>query len=108
MIVHYQIKNKPRAILIGDVFPQIFWFCEFCIKGWRCSVTIVDSGYKQPWQNRDLLALTCLEPSEENLEEDPIARNQNYHENQEQSGEKTPELEYASSGSSLCSLICLH
>ena len=67
----------------------------------------MNSGYKQPWKNRELLALTCLEPSEEDLEEDPIARNKNYHENQEQSREKTPELEYASSGSSLCSLICL-
>ena len=67
----------------------------------------MNSGYKQPWQNRELLALTYLEPSKENLEEDPIARNKSYHENQEQSGKKNPELEYASSGSSLCSLICL-
>ena len=89
------------------MFPQIFSFCECCIKVWRCSFTIVNSGCKQPWQNRELLALTCLEPSEENLEEDLIVRNKNYHENQEQSGKKTPELEYASSGSSLCSLIDL-
>ena len=88
-------------------FPRFSGFCELCIRGWRFSVTIVNSGHKQPWQYRELLALTCLERSEENLEEDPIARNKNYHESQEQSGEKTPELEYASSGSSLCSLICL-
>ena len=55
------------------------------MKGWRCSVTTINGGCKQPWQNRELLALTRLEPSEENLEEDLIARNKNYHENQEQS-----------------------
>jgi len=48
-------------------FPRFSRFCEFCIKGWRCSVTIVDSGYKQPWKNRELLALTCLEPSEDKV-----------------------------------------
>ena len=65
-------------------FPRFSGFCEFCMKGWRCSVTIINGGCKQPWQNRELLALTRLEPSEENLEEDLIARNKNYHENQEQ------------------------
>ena len=48
----------------------------------------MNSGYKQPWQNRELLAFTCLERSEENLEENRIAGNKNYHENQEQSGKK--------------------
>ena len=87
-IVRYQMKNKLGVILVGDVFPQIFWLCKFCIKGWRCSVTIINSGYKQPWQNRELLAFTCLERDEENQEENLIARNKNYHEKQEQSGEK--------------------
>ena len=64
-------KTNSGPFLPEMCFPRFYRFCEFCIKGWRFDVTIMNSGKI----NRELLAFKCLQQSEENLEEDLGAGN---------------------------------
>ena len=52
-------KQRIRAVLIGDIFSQIFSICEFCIKIRRRSVPINLWILTAP-ENRELLAFKYL------------------------------------------------